>query len=82
VDKEFYLGLLDQISDGVYFVARDRHITYWNGGAERRIGTAALSASPDSAPRRSWATAARKGCCVTSMTRAASSVCVVAHLRQ
>jgi PAS domain S-box-containing protein len=38
VDKEFYLGLLDQISDGVYFVARDRHITYWNGGAERITG--------------------------------------------
>jgi len=38
VDKEFYQGLLDQISDGVYFVARDRHITYWNGGAERITG--------------------------------------------
>jgi diguanylate cyclase (GGDEF)-like protein/PAS domain S-box-containing protein len=41
VDKEFYQGLLDEISDGVYFVTRDRHITYWNGGAERITGFAA-----------------------------------------
>jgi diguanylate cyclase (GGDEF)-like protein/PAS domain S-box-containing protein len=38
VDKEFYRDMLDQISDGVYFVTRDRHITYWNGGAERITG--------------------------------------------
>jgi diguanylate cyclase (GGDEF)-like protein/PAS domain S-box-containing protein len=38
VDKEFYQDLLDQISDGVYFVTRDRRITYWNGGAERITG--------------------------------------------
>jgi diguanylate cyclase (GGDEF)-like protein/PAS domain S-box-containing protein len=41
VDKEFYEDLLDQISDGVYFVTRDRHITYWNGGAERITGFSA-----------------------------------------
>jgi diguanylate cyclase (GGDEF)-like protein/PAS domain S-box-containing protein len=41
VDKEFYKDLLDQISDGVYFVTRDRHITYWNGGAERITGYSA-----------------------------------------
>jgi diguanylate cyclase (GGDEF)-like protein/PAS domain S-box-containing protein len=41
VDKEFYQDLLDQISDGVYFVTRDRYITYWNGGAERITGFAA-----------------------------------------
>jgi diguanylate cyclase (GGDEF)-like protein/PAS domain S-box-containing protein len=38
VDKQFYQDLLDQISDGVYFVNRDRRITYWNGGAERITG--------------------------------------------
>jgi diguanylate cyclase (GGDEF)-like protein/PAS domain S-box-containing protein len=38
VDKQFYQDLLDQISDGVYFVDRDRRITYWNGGAERITG--------------------------------------------
>lgn len=38
VDKQFYQDLLDQISDGVYFVNRDRRITYWNGGAKRITG--------------------------------------------
>ncbi|NMM23778.1 MAG: sensor domain-containing diguanylate cyclase [Phycicoccus sp.] len=38
MDKQFYQGLLDQISDGVYFVNTDRRITYWNGGAERITG--------------------------------------------
>jgi diguanylate cyclase (GGDEF)-like protein/PAS domain S-box-containing protein len=38
VDKRFYADLLDQISDGVYFVNRDRRITYWNAGAEHISG--------------------------------------------
>ena len=38
MDPQFYQDLLDQISDGVYFVDRDRRITYWNGGAERITG--------------------------------------------
>jgi diguanylate cyclase (GGDEF)-like protein/PAS domain S-box-containing protein len=38
VDKEFYQELLDQVSDGVYFVTLDRRITYWNRGAERITG--------------------------------------------
>jgi diguanylate cyclase (GGDEF)-like protein/PAS domain S-box-containing protein len=38
VEKKFYQDLLDQMSDGVYFVTLDRHITYWNGGAERITG--------------------------------------------
>jgi diguanylate cyclase (GGDEF)-like protein/PAS domain S-box-containing protein len=38
VDKEFYQGLLDQMSDGVYFVTVDRRITYWSRGAERITG--------------------------------------------
>ena len=38
VDKKFYQDLLDQMSDGVYFVTLDRRITYWNGGAERITG--------------------------------------------
>ena len=38
MDPKFYQDLLDQISDGVYFVNLDRNITYWNGGAERLTG--------------------------------------------
>ena len=38
METEFYQDLLDQISDGVYVVTRDRRITYWNGGAERITG--------------------------------------------
>ena len=34
----FYQDLLDQISDGVYFVTPQRRITYWNAGAERLTG--------------------------------------------
>ena len=41
MDPQFYQDLLDQISDGVYFVNRDRRITYWNGGAERITGYSA-----------------------------------------
>jgi len=38
MDPQFYQDLLDQISDGVYIVDRERQITYWNGGAERITG--------------------------------------------
>ena len=38
VEKEFYQDLLDQMSDGVYFVTPNRRITYWNAGAERITG--------------------------------------------
>lgn len=38
MDKKFYRDLLDQMSDGVYFVTPDRRITYWNQGAERITG--------------------------------------------
>lgn len=38
MEKEFYQDLLDQMSDGVYFVTPDRRITYWNAGAERITG--------------------------------------------
>ncbi len=41
MDKKFYQDLLDQMSDGVYFVTLDRRITYWNGGAERITGYSA-----------------------------------------
>ena len=34
MDKKFYQDLLDNVSDGVYFVNMDRRITYWNSGAE------------------------------------------------
>jgi len=37
-DPTFYKDLLDHMSDGVYFVDRDRRILYWNDGASRLTG--------------------------------------------
>ena len=37
-DEGFYKGLLDHMSDGVYFVDRDRRILYWNESAFRLTG--------------------------------------------
>jgi diguanylate cyclase (GGDEF)-like protein/PAS domain S-box-containing protein len=37
----FYQELLDHISDGVYFVDRDRRIQYWSKGAQRLTGYSA-----------------------------------------
>ncbi|HQO98315.1 MAG TPA: sensor domain-containing diguanylate cyclase [Anaerolineaceae bacterium] len=34
----FYKEILDHLYDGVYFVDRERRITYWNHGAERITG--------------------------------------------
>ncbi|GAB4492708.1 MAG: GGDEF domain-containing protein [Anaerolineales bacterium] len=36
--NQFYKKLLDHLYDGVYFVDRQRRITYWNSGAERITG--------------------------------------------
>ncbi len=36
--EDFHRSLLDQLYDGVYFVDRQRRITYWNRGAERMTG--------------------------------------------
>lgn len=35
---DFYRAVLENLSDGVYFVDRQRRITYWNKGAERLTG--------------------------------------------
>jgi diguanylate cyclase (GGDEF)-like protein/PAS domain S-box-containing protein len=37
-NESFYHAILDNLYDGVYFVDRDRKITYWNKGAERISG--------------------------------------------
>ena len=37
-ENSFYKDLIDNLYDGVYFVDRDRLITYWNKGAERITG--------------------------------------------
>jgi diguanylate cyclase (GGDEF)-like protein/PAS domain S-box-containing protein len=37
-DVAFYRDLVDNMSDGVYFVDRARKITYWSQGAERLSG--------------------------------------------
>ncbi len=34
----FERAVLDQVSDGVYYVDRGRRIQYWNRGAERLTG--------------------------------------------
>lgn len=41
MDEEVYRTILEQMEDGVYFVDRDRRITYWNAGAERITGYSA-----------------------------------------
>ena len=38
LNKKFFRILLNQLSDGVFFVDRDRTILYWNRGAERLTG--------------------------------------------
>lgn len=40
-DSDFYRSILDNLYDGVYFVDRERRITYWSRGAERIAGHAA-----------------------------------------
>jgi diguanylate cyclase (GGDEF)-like protein/PAS domain S-box-containing protein len=37
-ENDFYKDIIDNLYDGVYFVDRDRVITYWNKGAERITG--------------------------------------------
>jgi diguanylate cyclase (GGDEF)-like protein/PAS domain S-box-containing protein len=37
-ETNFYKEIIDNLYDGVYFVDRDRVITYWNKGAERITG--------------------------------------------
>jgi diguanylate cyclase (GGDEF)-like protein/PAS domain S-box-containing protein len=43
-EKDFYKELIDNLYDGVYFVDRNRVITYWNKGAERITGYSAHQA--------------------------------------
>jgi len=40
-EKDFYKAIIDNLHDGIYFVDRDRVITYWNKGAERITGYSA-----------------------------------------
>lgn len=40
-EKDFYKNIIDNLYDGVYFVDRDRVVTYWNKGAERITGYSA-----------------------------------------
>lgn len=37
-ENDFYKDIIDNLYDGVYFVDRERMITYWNKGAERITG--------------------------------------------
>ncbi len=38
--NDFFRQILDQVNNGVYFVDKDRRITYWNKGAEEITGYA------------------------------------------
>ncbi len=40
-EENFYKRIVDNLYDGVYFVDRERIITYWNKGAERITGYSA-----------------------------------------
>lgn len=40
-ENDFYKDIIDNLYDGIYFVDRDRVITYWNKGAERITGYSA-----------------------------------------
>ncbi len=40
-EKDFYKAIIDNLYDGIYFVDRERVITYWNKGAERITGYSA-----------------------------------------
>ena len=42
--KSFYQDLIDDLYDGVYFVDKNRVITYWNKGAEALTGYSASNA--------------------------------------
>lgn len=37
-ESDFYKTILDDLYDGVYFVDKERRITYWNRDAERITG--------------------------------------------
>jgi diguanylate cyclase (GGDEF)-like protein/PAS domain S-box-containing protein len=41
MDTAFYRDILDAMADGVYFVDRERRVTYWNRAAERLSGYSA-----------------------------------------
>jgi diguanylate cyclase (GGDEF)-like protein/PAS domain S-box-containing protein len=41
MDDNFYKEILNSLQDGIYYLDRDRIITYWNGGAEKITGYAA-----------------------------------------
>jgi diguanylate cyclase (GGDEF)-like protein/PAS domain S-box-containing protein len=43
IEGDFFRSILDSFSDGVYFVDRQRVITYWNQGAERITGYSAAT---------------------------------------
>jgi diguanylate cyclase (GGDEF)-like protein/PAS domain S-box-containing protein len=38
MDDNFYAEILDSLQDGIYYLDRDRIITYWNRGAEQISG--------------------------------------------
>ncbi|BCS88731.1 sensor domain-containing diguanylate cyclase [Pseudodesulfovibrio sediminis] len=41
MDNAFYRGLLDSMTDGVYFLDADHNVTFWNKAAERLSGYSA-----------------------------------------
>ena len=41
MDEKFYEDILNSLRDGIYYLDRNRIITYWNRGAEKLTGHAA-----------------------------------------
>jgi PAS domain S-box-containing protein len=52
MDEEVHRTILEQMEDGVYFVDRDRRITYWNAGAEHLTGYSAADVLDHSCSER------------------------------
>ena len=42
MNNEFFEEILNSLQDGIYYLDRDRIITYWNRGAEKLTGYPAM----------------------------------------
>ena len=51
--EDLYREIVENMHDGIYFVDRERRITYWNKGAERITGYTAAEVVGSSAPTTS-----------------------------
>lgn len=66
-EPSFHERLLDSLNDGVYFVDRDRKITYWNKGAEHLTGYSASEVIGRLCPDNFLMHVDEKGCALCLM---------------